>query len=112
MSEHLSLEEAKRKWHGTFRGYAIGFTASLLLTLLSFSLALFKPFSPMVLVGVLVGLGLVQAIVQLIFFLHLRKGDKPHWERAVFYSMLFILLVLALGSMWIMSDLNKRLMSM
>ncbi len=58
----------------------------------------------------IVGLALVQAIFQLLFFLHLGQEAKPRWEMLVFYFMLLVLFIVVIGSLWIMNDLNNRVM--
>jgi cytochrome o ubiquinol oxidase operon protein cyoD len=49
--------------------------------------------------------------VQLRFFLHLGQEAKPRWETMIFYFMVLVLLIIALGSLWIMHDLEERVMS-
>lgn len=107
----LSLSEIQKEYHGTWKAYYIGFIASLFLTALSFSLAITGLFSGHVLIYTLIFLALVQAVVQLRFFLHLGQEPKPRWETMIFYFMVLVLLIIALGSLWIMHDLNDRVMS-
>ena len=52
----------------------------------------------------------MQAIVQLIFFLHIGQEAKPHWETVVFCFTVLVLLIIVIGSLWIMYDLDYRLM--
>lgn len=111
MHDDLSLKEIQKEWHGTTRSYVIGFIASLLLTVLSFSLVVFGVISGWLLIHTLIILALVQAIVQLLFFLHVGQEAKPRWETLVFYFMVLILVIVALGSLWIMYDLNDRVMA-
>ena len=111
MTTDLSLREIKKEWHGTLKAYVIGFFASLLLTSLSFFIAIVKPFSEQHLIYALVSLAMAQAIVQLLFFLHLGQEAKPRWETLVFYFMVLVLLIIVIGSLWIMYDLNDRVMS-
>lgn len=110
MEEELSLAETQKEWHGTFKAYITGFVSSVLLTIASFLLVIARPFSTHIIVYTIIGLGLVQAILQLLFFLHVREGSKPRWEMVVFYFMVSILLIVIIGSLWIMYDLNDRVM--
>lgn len=110
MHEELSLKEIQKEWHGTLKAYLIGFFASLLLTLISFSLVITQAITGNALICTLVGLALVQAIGQLLYFLHLGEEAKPRWETFVFWFMLLVLLIVALGTLWIMFDLNNRVM--
>lgn len=111
MSHELSLTEIKKEWHGSLKAYVIGFFVSLILTLISFSLVITKTLSGYHLIYTIVGLALVQAIVQLLFFLHVGQEAKPRWETLVFYFMVLVLFIIAIGTLWIMSDLNDRVMS-
>lgn len=111
MSEELNLQETQKEWHGTYKGYFTGFILSVILTLLSFGLVVSHKIEGPFLVYLVVGLALVQAIVQLLFFLHVREGAKPRWEMLIFYFMVTILLIVVIGSLWIMHDLDDRVMS-
>lgn len=110
MSTDLSLREIQKEWHGTYKSYAIGFFSSLVLTALSFFIVIAKLLVGKALFVALIGLAIIQASVQLIFFLHLGQEAKPRWETLIFYLMLLILLIVALGTLWIMYDLDERLM--
>jgi cytochrome o ubiquinol oxidase operon protein cyoD len=110
MSSEPNLSEIKKEYHGTLRSYIQGFIASLLLTLASFALVITRIISGHFLVYTIVGLGLIQAAVQLRFFLKLGHEDHPRWETLVFGFMLFVLLLIAICSLWIMKNLNDRLM--
>ena len=110
MSSELSLNEIKKEWHGTLKSYVIGFVVSVALTILSFYLVISETMTGHNLIYTIMGLALVQAIVQLHFFLHVGQEDKPRWETLVFYFMVLVLLIVAVGSLWIMYDLNERVM--
>lgn len=99
------IEEFK-KWHGSYKSYLIGFSGSLILTTLAFFLVLQGHANPFRLTS----LALLQAILQLLCFLHLGQEPKPYWETIVFLFMVVILLIISLGSLWIMNDLNSRMM--
>ena len=73
-------------------------------------LVVYDVFPPTALTYTIASFALVQAIVQLIFFLHLGQEGKPHWETFIFFFMLLILMIIVLGSLWVMNDLNERMM--
>lgn len=106
MHHEPSLKQIQKEWHGTYSAYIIGFIASLILTTLSFLLVA----KEMISAPILVGLGVLQAAIQLRFFLHLGSEAKPKWETLIFYFMLLLLLIIGLGTLWIMNDLNERMM--
>jgi cytochrome o ubiquinol oxidase operon protein cyoD len=110
MQHDLSLKEIQKEWHGTYKAYAIGFIASLLLTSASFLLVLTEALTGRSLVFTIVALAMVQAIFQLLFFLHVGQEAKPRWETVIFGFMLLLLLIIAVGSLWVMNDLNDRVM--
>lgn len=111
MSEELSLKQIQKEWHGTLKAYIIGFIGSLVLTIISFSLVHTKIISGQTLLYTVVSLALVQAVIQLLFFLHVGQEAKPRWETVVFLFMLMVLVIVAFGTLWIMQDLDARMMS-
>lgn len=110
MESDLSLDEIQKEWHGSLKAYVIGFASSLILTGASFLLVIAKPIADETLVHTLIGLAVLQAIFQVRFFLHVGEEPKPRWETLIFYFMLTMLFIIALGSLWIMYDLNTRMM--
>jgi cytochrome o ubiquinol oxidase subunit IV len=111
MSHEISLKEAKKLWHGSLKSYVIGIVLSFILTGISFGLAITHPVSSFWLITLLISMALIQSIVQLIFFLHLGQEEHPKWESLVFYFMVLVLFIIAIGSIWIMHDLDQRVMS-
>lgn len=89
-----------------FRAYAAGFTLSILLTLTSFAIVGDKILGGWGLTLVLVGFATIQLIVQLLFFLHIDREASPRWNLQVFGFMAVVLLILVLGSLWIMNNLK------
>ena len=89
-----------------------GFLLSLLLTLLAYFAVEKKLLEGKALVFALGGLALLQAFVQLKLFLHLGQESHPRWKYLTFFFMALVLLILVLGSIWIMYHLNYRQMPM
>ncbi|HLB52154.1 MAG TPA: cytochrome o ubiquinol oxidase subunit IV [Chlamydiales bacterium] len=110
MEHEPTLEEVQKEYHGTLKSYLLGFFYCLCLTLASFGLVITKALSLRNLVYALVALALIQAIIQLRFFLKLGHERKPHWQTMIFAFLVLILLIIAGGSLWVMFDLNNRLM--
>ena len=106
----LSLKETKREWHGSLKSYIVGFILCLLLTSLSFYLVYVQFFSGKILIYTLIALAIIQATVQLLLFLHVGQEAKPHWETIAFCLMVMFLLIIVIGSLWVMNDLNERVM--
>ncbi len=91
---------------GTIKSYTIGFVGSLILTLVAYFLVTQHVFEGWETVFAIVGLALIQLIVQLLFFLHLGRESKPRWNMLVFLFMAIIVAILVFGSLWIMNNLN------
>lgn len=110
MEYDLSLAEMQKKWHGTLQSYLTGFILSIILTGTAFFLAWARPFPEYPLIFSLIALGILQALAQVLFFLHVGKESKPRWETLVFLFMILVLLIVVIGSLWIMFDLHHRVM--
>jgi cytochrome o ubiquinol oxidase subunit IV len=109
MSE-LSLSEVQKEWHGTVKAYLIGFIGSVILTALSFLLVMAHLLSGYALIGTLCVLAIIQAAVQIRFFLHVGEEPRPRWETGMFFFMLVLLLIVLIGTLWVMFDLHSRVM--
>jgi len=94
---------------GTLRTYVIGFVASIVLTLGAYLLVTHHLLSRRLLIAAVIGLALVQFLVQLLFFLHLGRESKPRWKLMVALFMVMVVLILVFGSLWIMTNLNYRM---
>ena len=111
MTHDLGLSEVQKQWHGNLKSYAIGFSVSLLLTTISFFLVVKKVLPPQILMYTIIALGLVQAVIQLLFFMHIGGEEvKPRWQSIALCFTALILSIVVIGSLWIMNDLNERMM--
>lgn len=110
MDHELSLEAIKKEYHGTLTGYLVGLVSSLILTCSSFYLVWARIVSGKALVCTLVALAVAQAAIQLRYFMHLGKEEKPRWMSISFFFMLVCVIIIVFGSIWIMYDLNMRVM--
>ncbi len=90
-------------------GYISGFALSLLLTGTAYVLVTRHVLEGGTLVAAIIGLALVQVLVQLFFFLHLGQETKPRWKLLVLAFMLVVLGILVFGSLWIMQNLNYNM---
>ncbi len=89
--------------------YVSGFALSLALTLTSYIAVTHHALRHDWLIGLILGLALVQFIVQLVFFLHLGPGRQQRLKRIVFFFMVVVVCILVFGSLWIMSNLSYRM---
>lgn len=94
--------------------YSIGFLSSIILTLVAYAIVvhdIFKDFwSPFIIAIILSLLASIQLVVQLLFFLHLGEEERPRWKLLSFIFAFIILGIVVFGSLWIMFDLNSRMM--
>ncbi|MDB5608162.1 MAG: cyoD [Bradyrhizobium sp.] len=93
-------------------GYLTGLALAVLLTATSFFVAgtdlVWQPSIPVALVV----LAIAQMGVHLVFFLHITTGpDNTNNVLALAFGVLIVLLVMV-GSLWIMANLNHNLMPM
>jgi cytochrome o ubiquinol oxidase operon protein cyoD len=96
--------------HGTPVTYIVGFVLSILLTMGAYFLVSYHLLTAWPLILTITGLGLIQVIVQLIFFLHLGGEVHPHRNLLSFIFMSVVIVVVIGGSLWIMYNLNERTM--
>ena len=89
--------------------YVIGFLLSIGLTIWAYVSVVYRSFSGRWLLAWLLGLALVQFVVQLVFFLHIGAETKPRWRRLLLVLMIFFVMVVILGSIWVMYNLNYRM---
>ncbi|QQE77804.1 cytochrome o ubiquinol/quinol oxidase subunit IV [Alicyclobacillus sp. SO9] len=82
--------------------YIVGYLLSLVLTGISFSLALTHSMSFQPLIVVLVILAAFQIVVQLFFFMHVTESDGPAYHAMGLVLGLFFTFAIAFMSVWIM----------
>jgi cytochrome o ubiquinol oxidase operon protein cyoD len=99
--------------HGTFKSYMIGFVLSVILTAIPFWLVIAGVFeSSTVTAAWIMGLGAVQIVVHMIFFLHMNPRSEGGWTMmALIFTLLLVAIALA-GSLWVMHHLNTNMMPM
>lgn len=95
--------------HLSLRAYVSGFVASLVLTIGAYLLVVERAVSAGTLIALILVIAVSQFAVQLVFFLHLGAEARPRWRLAMFLTMVTIVLILVVGSLWIMGNLNSRM---
>lgn len=107
MSEHKQAEGE----HGTLISYVIGFILSLILTGIAYFFVVNKSISGKVLLGTILGVALLQMCVQIFFFLHLGRGPKPLYNVVFFLGTIGLIVVVVVGSIFIMDNLHYNMSS-
>ena len=95
---------------GSLQAYLTGFVLSLILTAMPFALVMSGAWSFPATLAAIFSAGLVQILVHLHYFLHLDASSAARWN---VLALTFTLLILALfvgGTLWIMFNLNYRMM--
>lgn len=103
------IDEEYEAGRQAMRSYVTGFVLSIILTLIPYFMVVNHVFGKTNLVYVAVGFGVVQLLAQVIFFLHLHKKSKPHWNLIVFIFTFLIVAILVVGSLWVMYNLNYNM---
>jgi cytochrome o ubiquinol oxidase operon protein cyoD len=88
--------------------YIAGFLLSIFSTLLAFNLVTKQILTSGDLVFTILLLAIIQLTIQIIFFLHLGLESAPRWNLAVLISTVSIILILVIGSLVIMENLDYR----
>lgn len=96
----------------TLQKYIVGFVLSLIVTLAAYIMVVESFVSGFALIVLLCALAVVQMIVQLVYFLHLGEEVGPRYKLASFLLMAGLLLIIVVGSLWIMQHLNYNMMNM
>ena len=93
------------------KSYFIGFVISIALTLIAYFAVVNNSFEINILVALVISLAVMQLVVQLLFFLHLLEGKPSErgWRTIIFISTISIILVIIVGSLWIMNNLNYHM---
>ena len=95
----MSHQEA----HGSTKAYVIGFILSIVLTIIPLVLVLNNMMNKVALVATILFMAILQFLVQLFFFMHIREGEKPQYNvMALILGIVFVITIVA-GSIWIMS---------
>ena len=96
---------------GSFKSYTIGFILSITLTAIAFALVMQDGAIPRGIVFVTIFVAAtVQILAHLHFFLHMDTSSKARWNMLALVLTVLIMILFVGGSLWIMSNLNYRMM--
>ena len=98
--------------HGTWHGYLIGYICAAVLTTAAFILAANDWMTPASVVAAVSVLAIAQMLVHLIFFLHINTAPEQRTNILAFATTMLIILIVVVGSLWIMSHLRHNMMPM
>jgi len=95
--------------HGSLKEYVIGLILSITLTVIPFGLVMSGNSGALTLAIILLCL-VAQVFVQLVFFLHMNGSSAQIWNTTSGVFIVLIVLILVLGSIWIMNHLNHNML--
>jgi cytochrome o ubiquinol oxidase operon protein cyoD len=95
--------------HGTIQAYVIGFILSLIFTFIPYYLVVNEKMTGTTLLATILAFGVAQMLVQLLFFLHLGRKPRPHWQILFLGGTVFAVLVVVGGSIIITTNLHHNM---
>ena len=97
--------------HSTLKGYATGFVLAVILTVIPFWLVMAKVFDQSSTTGLVVlGIGAVQIVVHMIYFLHMDTKTEHGWSMLALIFTVMVVVIMLSGSLWVMYHLNHNMM--
>ncbi len=106
------MTKEKTKKMPTVKSYVIGFALSIILTLIAFGATQMHVNSGHIfidhnlIIPFILVLALIQLVVQLVFFLHVLREDRPMWNLLFFVGTFSLVLLVVAASLIIMNNLN------
>ena len=99
--------------HASLKGYLTGFVLSLILTAIPFWLVMgnvleSKPLT----IALIMIFGGIQMVVHMIYFLHMNSRSEGGWTMMALIFTIVILVIVLVGSLWVMYHLNANMMPM
>lgn len=89
--------------------YVTGFVLSVLLTLAAYVSLTNRSLGNLT-IAIVIGLAIAQLLVQLVFFMHLGRGQSTRLNLVVFGFTLIVIGIVVIGSLWIMHNLDYNMM--
>jgi cytochrome o ubiquinol oxidase subunit IV len=88
---------------GSIKAYLIGFVLSIILTIIPLVLVLEHLLAKSALLVTILIAAVLQFVLQLFFFMHIRDGEGPRYNvAALILGIVFVITIVA-GAIWIMS---------
>lgn len=99
--------------HGSFKSYMTGFILSVILTAIPFWLVMGNVLDNKAATAlVIMGLGAVQIVVHMVYFLHMNTKSEGGWTMLALIFTIIIVAIALSGSLWVMHHLNTNMMPM
>jgi len=93
-----------------YTSYVVGFILSVIATLIAYFFVVNHLWPKEMLMYVVLGIAVLQLIIQAVFFLHIGRGSRL--KLVTFVFAIIIVLIIVVGSIWIMHNLDYNMMQM
>jgi cytochrome o ubiquinol oxidase operon protein cyoD len=108
---HGAGEPSSSEGHGSLRSYLTGFMLSVILTAIPFWLVMTGVLdSTIATVVAITTLAIVQITVHMVYFLHMNTRSEGGWSILALMFTLILVVIVLVGSMWIIYHLNANMM--
>ena len=102
-----------RSGRSSLKSYMTGFILSLILTAIPFWLVMGDVIEcKMITIAAIMILGGIQMLVHMTYFLHMNSRSEGGWTMMALILTIVILVIVLVGSIWVMYHLNTNMMPM
>jgi cytochrome o ubiquinol oxidase operon protein cyoD len=110
MSKELhNTETTLQIKHVSLTPYVVGFVLSLVFTFIPYYLVVNKTLAGDMLLAAILGFAMLQLVVQVVFFLHLGREKKPHFNLIFLIATIATIMGIVAASIWIMDHLHYNM---
>lgn len=102
--------DMRHGWNVSVKPVILGFIFSAIVLLAAYRFETHYHMSSGWFTFTVITLAIAQAVLQLMFFMHLGLEEKPRWNAMMLGFMAFLIFVLVGGTLWIMANLNYNVM--
>lgn len=102
-------EDTTQEHKGVAKSYVIGFILSLVFTIIPYYLVVEKVVAGNALLATILSFAVLQMIVQVVFFLHIGREKRPHWQLSFLVATVGGIFLVVVGSIWIMGHLRYNM---
>jgi len=99
-----------RHHHPAYKSYVVGFILSVITTVTAYFFVVNSLLPTEALIYIILILAIIQLVVQMVFFLHIGRGSR--WKTLTFVFTLLVVLIIVIGTLWIMHNLDYNMMHM
>lgn len=90
--------------------YVVGYVLSIIATVMAYLIVVNHVWPIQSLLYIILGIAVVQLVIQVVFFLHIGRGS--HWKLITFLFAILTVLIIVIGTIWIMNNLSYNMMKM